>query len=100
MTTTTACRIVWSDSETQTNSLGDNKKMKTNKIKVGVAKFGRTGLCVSEYDRTVTLQAGMRVTVVGTTTVGTVVKIEGEKVSFEECGVALTENVKLIRAIA
>lgn len=85
--------------ETQTNSLGD-KKMKTNKIKIGVEKVGRSGLTQSEFDRTVTLKKGMRVSVVGTTTVGTVEKISGEDVTFtSDTGPTLTDKAKFLRAV-
>jgi S-adenosylmethionine:tRNA-ribosyltransferase-isomerase (queuine synthetase) len=74
--------------------------MKTNKIKIGVEKVGRSGLTVSEFDRTVTLKRGMKVAVVGTTTVGVVEKINGDEVTFQsDCDVTVTEKAKFLRAV-
>ena len=74
--------------------------MKTNKIKIGVEKVGRTGLTVSEFDRSVTLKKGMRVAVVGTTTVGEVTKINGDEVTFvSDTGPTLTDKAKFLRAV-
>lgn len=74
--------------------------MKTKSIKIGVEKVGRSGLTVSEFDRTVTLKKGMRVAVVGTTTVGEVTKISGEEVTFvSDTGPTLTDKAKFLRAV-
>ena len=74
--------------------------MKTNKIKIGVEKVGRTGLTVSEFDRSVTLKKGMRVAVVGTTTVGEVTKKNGDEVTFvSDTGPTLTDKAKFLRAV-
>lgn len=71
-----------------------------NKIKIGVEKVGRSGLTQSEYDRTVSLKKGMRVAVVGTETVGTVTKINGEEVTYvSDTGPTLTEKAKFLRAV-
>ena len=73
--------------------------MKTS-LKIGVEKVGRSGLTNTEFDRTVTLKKGMRVSVVGTTTVGVVEKIDGEKVTFlSDCDVRQSDNVKFLRAV-
>lgn len=78
----------------------ERTEMKTNKIKIGVEKVGRTGLTASEFDRSVTLRKGMRVAVVGTETVGTVEKICGEEVTYtSDTGATLTEKVKFLRAV-
>jgi hypothetical protein len=74
--------------------------MKTNKIKIGVETVGRTGLTASEFVRTVTLKKGMRVAVVGTTTVGEVTKINGDVITFvSDTGPTLTDKPKFLRAV-
>ena len=76
------------------------KNMKTAKIKIGVEKIGRTGLTAHEFDSTVALKKGMRVAVVGTTTVGMVTKISGEEVTFlSDCDVTVTDKAKFLRAV-
>ncbi len=74
--------------------------MKTNSIKIGVEKVNNSGLTATEYDRTVTLKKGMRVSVVGTTTVGEVTKITGEVITFvSDTGPTLTDKAKFLRAV-
>ena len=74
--------------------------MKTNKIKIGVETIGRTGLTSGEFTGTVSLKKGMRVAVVGTTTVGEVTKINGEEVTFvSDTGPTLTDKAKFLRAV-
>ncbi len=74
--------------------------MKTKSIKIGVEKVNNGGLTSSEYDRTVRLKRGMRVSVVGTTTVGEVTKIAGEEVTFvSDTGPTLTDKAKFLRAV-
>jgi hypothetical protein len=70
------------------------------KIKIGVEIVSRTGLTATEFSRSVPLKRGMRVAVVGTTTVGHVQNIVGDSVTFlSDTGPLLTERAKYLRAI-
>ena len=74
--------------------------MKTNKIKIGVEKHSRSGLVVSDFDRSVFLKKGMRVSIVNTTTTGWVLDISGDAVTLKsDVGTKLVENAKMLRAV-
>lgn len=73
--------------------------MKTN-IRIGVEKTGRSGLTAVEFDRTVSLRTDMRVSVVGTTTVGVVTSISGDDVTVvSDTGKTFVEKPKFLRSV-